>query len=224
MTMRTAQQKKVSKNAFAKFFTAVQDAKWYELFLTPAVDELRLLSAGSLVLDVGTGPGKFLELIKRQLSIDCVGADISESMLEEARKRSVLADIPLIKLEQDNNFPFPDSSFDAVSFCSVLFLLEEPEPLLKEALRIIRPSGKIMVLTPAGHGITKKENNPLSNILDLGYWTFSLWRISTRSKALEWKRKNTLSDFAAKFDLSYDHHSVFFNLAEIEVLQHRIET
>ena len=218
--MTAISNKKPNNNFFSNFFTTVQDAPWYRLFLTPALNELKTLSAGSLILDVGTGPGKFLELIKQQLSLECVGSDISESMLKEARNRQSIKGVKLVKLEKNKPLPFPDFSFDAVSFCSVLFLLKDSQQLLDDSIRILRPGGKIVVLTPSVEKLNKRVNDLNEKIkLELRNWTFLIWRSSTKQKALEWKKRNILEKYAAKHRLKYTRRNAFFNLAVVEILE-----
>ena len=55
MVIKPATQLNIAqpKLDFAGFFRGVQGAPWYRLFLTPAINELQTLPAGSKVLDVG---------------------------------------------------------------------------------------------------------------------------------------------------------------------------
>lgn len=207
-------------SSFANFFTRVQDAPWYHLFLTPAIEELETLPAGSKVLDIGTGPGKFIELAQNQLPLSYVGTDIDGAMLAQARQRPALTNVPFHKSEPDQPLPFEDATFDAICFCSVLFLLDDPYPLLDEALRILRPVGKIIVLTPTGHKTFKRSWKALLKLnFDICHWTFLLWRNATRLNARRWTQKNRLAKFVKKTDLGYSKRLVFEGLAAVEVIQ-----
>lgn len=208
-----------SKTSFANFFKRVQDAPWYQLFLTPAIDELQTLPAGSKVLDVGTGPGKFIELAQK-LPLSYVGIDIDEAMLAQARRRPTLADVSLLKIEPNQPLPFDDAEFDAICFCSVLFLLENPYPLLNEALRVLQPGGRIVVLTPTGRGSFKNALAMLSKVnFATRNWTFFLWRNMTRFNAQRWPQKNILAEIAEKTHLDYSKHFGFGDFAVVEVMQ-----
>jgi SAM-dependent methyltransferase len=208
------------KSSFANFFKGVQDAPWYRLFLTPAVVELQVIPPGSKALDVGTGPGKFIELAKEQLSLIWAGVDTDEAMLYHARQRPALADVMLSRVEPDRPLPFASQEFDVVCFCSVLFTLADPYPLLKESLRLLRPGGKIIVLTPSGRVDFRKEVALLIHYdFSIDNWTFFLWRILTGSRARKWAKKNLLTAVAEKNDLIYSRHFSFKGFAMVETLE-----
>jgi ubiquinone/menaquinone biosynthesis C-methylase UbiE len=219
---------KISANAnmplpklnFAGFFKSVQDAPWYRLFLMPAIDELQSLPAGAKVLDIGTGPGKFIELAQNHFPFSYVGVDVDEAMLAEARQRRALANIPFFKIEPGKPLPFDDVAFDGVCLCSVLFTVPDPQPLLKETLRVLRPGGKLVVLTPTGRGSFKQELKVLSQMnFDVRNWTFFLWRNMTRSGGRRWVAENILLDVAKKNSLTFNRHFVFDEFAVIETLE-----
>jgi SAM-dependent methyltransferase len=51
-------------------------------------------------------------------------------------------------IERDR-FPYPDGSFDAVLFCEILeHLLENPDRVVAEIARVLRPRGFVVVSTP----------------------------------------------------------------------------
>jgi ubiquinone/menaquinone biosynthesis C-methylase UbiE len=207
---------------FAQFFRTVQDAPWYRKFLDPVLDELRPLSNKAQILDVGTGPGKFIELVHAELPIGCVGVDIDETMLEQARQRPSLDGVSLIHIDSAKPLPFDDASFEAVCFCSVLFLLDSAVMLksLQEAQRILKAKGKIIVLTPTGSG---NLMNTLNVYLQMGNYisnqSFFVWRRNTSSRARHWQQENSLSDFAEQAQLQYRHYPIFKGMASIEILE-----
>lgn len=203
---------------FAQFFNYVQAAPWYDHFLEPAVDALRPLPPGATLLDIGTGAGKFLELAQKQLSLEVVGSDIDADMLAQARQLPALSTTPLHLLEANKPLPFPDNAFDAVTFCSVLFLLDDPTPLLKEALRVLRPNGRLVTLTPTGNG--RLQPALFKQIgLSIHNWTFFLWRSMTGGKARSWAAANKLASFAAENHLNYHQQIGFQGFAVVESLR-----
>lgn len=207
---------------FAQFFKTVQDAPWYRRFLDPVLDELRPLPGEAQVLDVGTGPGKFIERVHAELPVRCVGVDVDEAMLEQARQRPSLDGVSLIHIDSAKPLPFEDATFDAVCFCSVLFLLDDSLMLksLQEAQRVLKSNGKIIVLTPRGRG---GFLNTLNSYLRMGNYihnqSFFLWRHNTSSRARLWQQGTPLSDFAVQAQLQYRHYPMFQELASIEVLE-----
>ncbi|MCH7668821.1 MAG: methyltransferase domain-containing protein [Acidobacteria bacterium] len=58
----------------------------------------------------------------------------------------------LILSHEGEPLPFAEDSFDAACLCSVLFLLDDPGPLVDEALRVLKPDNELVVLTPTGVG------------------------------------------------------------------------
>jgi len=209
-----------SNTSYASFFKGVQDAPWYQLFLAPALDELKTLPSGSKVLDVGTGPGRFIELAQSQMPISFVGVDTDEAMLAQARGRPALANVPMHEVKPDHPLPFGDDEFDAISFCSVLFLLDDPFPLLKETFRVLKPDGKLVVLTPSGHHSLRDAAGGLSKVeFTIRNWTLFLWRKMTRFNAQRWADKRTLPEFAESTLSVYSKRFGFGSFAVIEVIQ-----
>ena len=203
--------------SFSKFFKYVQDAPWYADFLKLAVDNLRDLPVEATILDVGTGAGKLLEAAQLQLGLRGVGTDVDPGMLAQARKRPSLANTPLHLLEKNAPFPFPAASFDAVCFCSVLFLVPDPLFLLREAVRVLRPDGHIVIITPTGNGRVR-----LSTLKQMGLytqnWTFFLWRQMTSDNATRWAKKEIIPHFAAKNQMLYGSEIGFHGFAIVEQL------
>ena len=201
----------------AQFFHYVQDAPWYFHFLQPVLQTLQPLQSNAKVLDVGTGAGKLLEFGKSQTGFLWEGADTDNEMLVEARKRSSLGNTPLHSLSPDK-LPFENASFDAVTFCSVLFLIPNPLPLLEETARILRPNGRLVALTPTGEGnITPKVMGQIG--IHPRNWTFFLWRQMTSGNGRAWAQKGILTEFARQKNAAYNKEIVFNGLAAVEWIQ-----
>ncbi len=103
------------------------------------------LAAGGSALDVACGSGKLTaELAKLAGSSGrVVGIDFSPQMLEVARREHPGLEF----LEGDAlNLPFDDASFDASTIAFGLRNLADPVRGLREMLRIIKPSGRAVVL------------------------------------------------------------------------------
>lgn len=98
-----------------------------------------LVTRGSRVLDVGTGPGLVAGVVIKRGG-HAVGIDFSEAMLEEARQR-----YPDIEFRQASaeSLPFEDAEFDAVVSNFVVHHLGRPEKALTEAFRVLRRGGRI---------------------------------------------------------------------------------
>jgi len=199
-----------------RLFRNVQEVPWYRSFLKPVVDEIRTMDNGAKILDIGTGPGKLISLVMKNSSYQCVGVDINQEMLNEASKREELNNTLLLRIGKDGNLPFADSSFDVITFCSVLFLLDGTSARLDEASRILKPGGSIIILTPTGKNI---DWEMLKKYTSLVNWSFWIWNNATRNKANEWQTEANLNDYADRKKIGYDKRVVFNNLAILEILR-----
>jgi ubiquinone/menaquinone biosynthesis C-methylase UbiE len=107
--------------------------------------ELLELRPGKAVLEVGPGPGFWLEEAARCVRGDgggVVGLDLQPAMLEAARQRLESAGLEAELVEGDARaLPFGDQSFDAVYMALVLGEVPEPEAAVREAARVLKPGG-----------------------------------------------------------------------------------
>jgi len=123
------------------------------------------------ILDIGAGTG-FLSLILAEMGYDVVGVDISEEMLERAKKKA--ADQGLkpkveFKLDDAEALSFRSESFDAVVNRAVLWTLPNPKKALSEWKRVLKPGGKLCFFLhePHHNGLTQRFRRQLGNVLIL---------------------------------------------------------
>ena len=94
----------------------------------------------SRILDVGCGNGDFaLELLK--LGFDVCGIDLSKC--EVLKERHKIVDL------QHDRYPYPDNYFDVVFSKSVIEHLRDPDYLIDEAHRVLKPGGTFICLAPS---------------------------------------------------------------------------
>lgn len=141
-----------------------QGADWDEttaLGLPTAEVEAALLSlAGpnrlAAILDIGTGTGRALELLGTRADTG-LGIDASPQMLRLARSRLAQAGLAHIALRQADMYrlPLPDgnseSGFDLTLLQMVLHHAEDPEAVLREAVRVTRTGGRLILVDLAAH-------------------------------------------------------------------------
>jgi demethylmenaquinone methyltransferase/2-methoxy-6-polyprenyl-1,4-benzoquinol methylase len=121
-----------------------QDPRWRR-FLVSRIDA----GPTDTVLDVATGTAAVaLELVRQK---DCfvIGVDRTPQMLEEGRRRVVLAAATRkIRLQEGDAraLPFEDGLFDALTFTYLLRYVEDPAATLRELARVVKPGGSIAAL------------------------------------------------------------------------------
>ena len=124
---------------YAALLSFGQDPRWRR-FLVSCVQ----VGPGGTVLDVATGTGAVARELMRQKGCDVVGVDVTPEMLAEARRR-LGPSVRLVEASADR-LPFPDSSFDALTFTYLLRYVEDPAATLRELARVVRPGGTIASL------------------------------------------------------------------------------
>lgn len=112
-----------------------------ELLISYAAPE-----AGQRILELGTGTGTTTALMAQHPGLEIVTLDASPAMLRTARARIHKAGISdrvrFVQHDLNQLLPLEDESVDAVYAESVIALLD-PEPVIREAARVLRPGGKL---------------------------------------------------------------------------------
>lgn len=101
---------------------------------------------GSL-LDLGTGTGRVLELFADEMERG-VGIDLSAEMLAVARANLDRAGVRNATVRQGDiyNLALPRDAFDVVIVHQVLHFLEDAPRAIREAARVLRPGGRLLVV------------------------------------------------------------------------------
>ncbi len=104
------------------------------------------------LLDLGTGTGRMLELFGREIERG-LGLDLSLDMLLLARDRLERAGLKHCSVRQGDiyDLPLTDDSFDVVILHQVLHFLDDGARAIKEAARVLRPGGRLLVVDFAPH-------------------------------------------------------------------------
>lgn len=103
-------------------------------------------------LDVGTGTGQLLIHLAGRTRRS-VGVDLSHDMLSLARANIEKAGLRHAQVRPGDvhALPFEAASFDLVTLHQVLHFLDEPQRALKEAVRVLRPGGRLLIVDFAPH-------------------------------------------------------------------------
>ena len=96
------------------------------------------------VLDVGCGTGPVIELLSEKYpEKHFSGLDLTPAMIEVARAKG-LPNAEFVVGDAEN-LPFDDASFDAVLCSNSFHHYPNPEAFLREARRVLRPGGKLIL-------------------------------------------------------------------------------
>lgn len=111
-------------------------------------------NAGTDILEIGVGTGLVLSHYPRRCRV--TGIDISEHMIAKAREkiaRHKLFHVQQLQVMDAHALAFDDKSFDAVCLPFVITLIPDPERVLDECARVLRPGGEIILASKLGDGI-----------------------------------------------------------------------
>jgi len=98
------------------------------------------------LLDVGCGTGNLLSFISSKYDTQIAGIDLSPNMLEIARKK--LGEKADLRVEDSENLPFDDSTFDIVTCTDSFHHYPHPENVLAEMRRVLKPGGTVVIADP----------------------------------------------------------------------------
>jgi ubiquinone/menaquinone biosynthesis C-methylase UbiE len=131
-------------------------ARWapvYDFVCGPIFLNARRASAnvarkvGGRILEIGVGTG--LSLGDYRGCAEMVGIDISAPMIARAQERATNGQYPHVKklLQMDAaNLKFDDQYFDCVVGQFVITLVDDPERVLAECARVLKPGGQIILV------------------------------------------------------------------------------
>ena len=102
---------------------------------------------GGKILEVGVGTG--LSFDDYDATTEITGIDLCEPMLEKARAKMATGRYPWVKdvRQMDAHaMEFADATFDCVVAQFVITLVANPEQVLSECHRVVKPGGRIILV------------------------------------------------------------------------------
>lgn len=139
-----------------------------------AVERLSV-EEGETVLEIGFGPGHCLKRLAESVGKmgKAYGVDISSGMLEVTRRKldkAQLMDRVELYCGDAASLPYGDNTFDAAFMSFTLELFDTPEipRLLEEVKRVLKPRGRIGV-------VSMSKQNGESLLLRLYEWAHRKW-------------------------------------------------
>ena len=121
-----------------------QNGRWRREMVAHAVE-----ADPKTVLDVATGTAGVALALARDTRAQVTGIDITESMLRQGRTRVARAgadDRVRLVRGQAERLPFPDDSFDALTFTYLLRYVADPAATLRELARVLKPGAAMASL------------------------------------------------------------------------------
>jgi ubiquinone/menaquinone biosynthesis C-methylase UbiE/DNA-binding MarR family transcriptional regulator len=111
---------------------------------------LGLLDPSWRVADLGCGTGQLTAIVAPHVR-EVIGVDGSADMLHEARRRFAATANVDLRLGTLEALPIDDGQVDVVLMALVLHHLPEPGRALKEAARILRRGGRVLIIDMLPH-------------------------------------------------------------------------
>ena len=103
--------------------------------------------AGGRILEIGVGTG--LSFDDYDNTTEITGIDLSEPMIARARLRAASGRYPFVKglaVMDAHELRYDDATFDCVVGQFVITLVADPERVLSECARVVRPGGQIILV------------------------------------------------------------------------------
>jgi SAM-dependent methyltransferase len=123
---------------------------------TRVLDALDLRS-DDVLLEIGPGGGSFLARAL-ELAGSAAAIDHSPTMVDAARRRNaaaIAAGRLDVRLGDAASLPWPDGSFTAVAMNQVFFWLPDPDRVLREIHRVLRPGGRLAFMSVSNRAVTR---------------------------------------------------------------------
>lgn len=140
--MKTFEDKsRESYNLKADDYDNTLDGKFTVKFKKLLLEEIKIKPMDS-ILDVACGNGTFLKMLSSKYDIKGYGIDISEKMIENAKKRYPDMTFEVSSCECTS---FEGQMFDAITVCAAYHHFPDVKAFAKEINRILKPQGMLYI-------------------------------------------------------------------------------
>jgi demethylmenaquinone methyltransferase/2-methoxy-6-polyprenyl-1,4-benzoquinol methylase len=129
----------------AELLSFGQNGRWRRTMVSHIVP-----SAPPVVLDVASGTaGVAIQLAQRSSNTRIVAVDLTQEMLRRGRyniRQAGLSGRIEVAVGRGEQLPFPECSFDALTFTYLLRYVADPQATLRELARVVKPGGAVASL------------------------------------------------------------------------------
>jgi demethylmenaquinone methyltransferase/2-methoxy-6-polyprenyl-1,4-benzoquinol methylase len=128
----------------AEILSMAQNGRWRRAM----VDRIVPSSPGR-VLDVASGTAGVALQLANRTPADVIGVDLTIGMLAQGRQNVARAGLDgriQLVAGRAEQLPFPDASFDALTFTYLLRYVDDPQDTLRELARVVKPGGAVASL------------------------------------------------------------------------------
>jgi ArsR family transcriptional regulator len=148
---------------------------------------LALLNPAWTVADIGTGTGIMLPLLSPHVR-QVVAVDPSAAMLKAARRRVKELNLANVDIRQGaaENLPMEKESADVVLLALVLAYTAQPEAVLREARRVLKPGGILLVIDLQPHEVAMFRDNLNHRWMGFPESQLRTWLTAANFSAVRW--------------------------------------
>ena len=127
---------------------------------------------GGYILDIGSADGTFTKVIlDRSGASKVVGIDVLEKSVLFAKKRFARSKKMSFKTGDAHALPFTNNEFDGVFCLETMEHVEDPDKVIKEASRVLKKNGYMIVLVPSENWLFRFIVWPLWTL-----WRGKIWK------------------------------------------------
>ncbi len=169
----------------------------------------------SVILDIPCGRGFYLNMFRHVSNCTIISAELDWGVIQKAQRNVGSLNIPIHQARIEE-MPYPDNTFDAVIFSEILEHIEDDVRALKEAYRVLKPGGVVVVTVP--HANYPFWWDPINKTLETVFKTHiqhgplaGLWANHVRLYTpLELRHAAQMSGFTVEQERSFTHDAFPF--------------
>jgi ubiquinone/menaquinone biosynthesis C-methylase UbiE len=176
-TSAVKQYKNISRSYDSRF-------REYITVTTNKIAALTNIAPGTSVLDLGCGTGDMLLKLAQEYSNAglLTGMDTSEEMLTLAKAKLASFTNVHLQLGSIEKIPYPDKHFDLIVSSGVIHYIQDIDSMTKEAFRVLKPHGRILLIDMAKESLTTKISSVFRSVADPG--TVRYYSLHSASKLM----------------------------------------